>query len=211
MWRALIALSMLLAAPARAQEAEPQAAPISPGLELIAAASADGVFELLPGEQIIAVRHTRSGLVCRMALGNANRLLIFPQAARGEDVACDSHDGRMGVTLYATRFSFETSLAEQIEGASAAVRTRFPGARALPTPVGASTEPGMPERASARFIVTNAEGAPTYSRIDVALVRGWAIKLRYSAIGDDAEAIQAADNAADAAWREVMGDVLNSP
>lgn len=208
MWRALIALSMLVAAPAWAQEAEPQA---TPGSELIAAASAEGVFELLPGEGIVTLRHMRSGLVCRMALGAANRLLIFPQAARGEDVACDSHDGRVGVTLYATRFSFETSLAEQIEGASAAVRTRFPGARALPTPVRASAEPGMPERASARFIVTNAEGAPTYSRIDVALVRGWAIKLRYSAIGDDEAAIQAADNAADAAWRQVMGDVLNSP
>lgn len=211
MWRALIALSMMVAAPAWAQEAEPQAAPSSPGLELITAASAEGVFELLPAEEIITVRHARSGLVCRMPLGAANRLLIFPQAARGEDVACDSHDGRVGVTLYATRFSFETSLAEQIEGASAAVRTRFPAARALPTPVEAAAGPGLPESASARFIVTNAQGLPTYSRIDVAFVRGWAIKLRYSAIGDDAETIQAADNAADSVWREVMGDVLNSP
>ena len=70
--------------------ADPPAANVSPGAvgrELIARANADGVFELAATDaQTIVLRHSRSGLTCRMHAASANRLLIFPQAARGEDV-----------------------------------------------------------------------------------------------------------------------------
>jgi hypothetical protein len=98
--------------------------------DLIATAQADGVFEPLSSDaNQIVVRHQRSGLVCRLAPGNTNRLVIFPQSARGEDVACDSHDTRQYVTIYATRYPFETNLEEQAAGAENAIRQRFPDAQ----------------------------------------------------------------------------------
>ncbi|GAN00272.1 hypothetical protein U91I_03937 [alpha proteobacterium U9-1i] len=207
MRRVLAALAIwAIATPAIAQDASVGAL----GLELIAQSSADGVFDVIPSEQVIAVRHARSGLVCRLSRTNSNRLIVFPQAARGEDVACDSTDGRERITVYATRFSFATTLQEQIEGASSALHRSFPGARVLPGPASASAAGGLPASVSARFSYANAGGEAMYWRTSLAMVDNWVVKVRYQTVAPDAAARQSAERTADAIWRGVMGELMTN-
>lgn len=203
MLRIVVALTILLAwaAPAAAQTA-----PNALAQQLIAEGDATGVFEALPSERRVVVRHPRSGLVCRLAPDNRNRLIIFPQAARGEDVACDSTDGAESITLYATRFSFETSLDELMAGAAAAIRQRFPDAREL-API-ADAADAAPASRSAHFAVTRADdGALMYTRVSIAFVGPWAIKLRYSIVTPDPEAVSRAEAAAAAIWSSALQEL----
>jgi hypothetical protein len=167
------------------------------------------VFEALPSEQRLVVRHSRSGLVCRLALDNRNRLIIFPQAARGEDVACDSTDGAESVTLYATRYSFEVSMQEVMAGTTSAIRQRFPDAREL-APIAEAAD-AAPASRSAHFMVTRADdGALMYTRVSVAFVGQWAIKLRYSNVAPDAETAQRAEAAAGAIWSAALQELTQA-
>lgn len=201
-----LALSLVLSASATAQEAETPS-PAALGLDLIAQGNAQGVFELLPNEQLVVVRHGRSGLVCRLSPANTNRLIIFPQAARGEDVACDSTDGAESITLYATRFSFEASLEELLQGAVAAIEHRFPNARALPASVEIASE-GLPAQRSAQFMVTRDEdGALMYTRASVAFIGDWAIKLRYSVVAATPEAAQQGEIASGLLWTATLSEL----
>lgn len=205
MRRLLFAMAML-AAPAWAEPPparEPRAAPAAIAQELVEQAEAADLFEILPSEQSVVVRHTRSGLVCRMDPSAANRIIVFPQAARGEDVACDSTDGHESTTLYATRFSFDTTLEEQIQGAEAAIRHRFPNARAL-----ASGPDDPPSSRTAEFMITR-DGAQMYTRASVTLVNGWAIKLRYTEAAPDQGATDRARAAASAIWRAAIAEVTS--
>ena len=105
MRRLLLAIALTgLPLQAAAQTSAPSAAE-----QLISSSAAEGVFEALPSDDALVVRHPRSGLVCRLRADAVNRLLIFPQAARGEDVACETRNGRESVALYATRYSFATT------------------------------------------------------------------------------------------------------
>lgn len=215
MWRVLRGWALgvaigLIAGVAHAQDNPPDGEPtasvgaIASGL--IGDADAEGVFEVMPAEQVVAVRHGRSGLTCRLDPNNRNRLLVFPQAARGEDVACDSTDGTESITFYATRFSFEVTPRELIEGAATAIRQRFPDARELPAPANASSA-GLPASTSAAFMVTR-EGAPTYTRVTVAIVGQWVIKLRYSLTAPDDSAIAGGEAAANRIWNATLSELM---
>jgi hypothetical protein len=202
-----------LAAPAFADppEGELQAAPGSIAIGMIESASAEGVFDLVHDGQV-TVRHVRSGLVCHFLRdGAGGRLVVFPQAARGEDVACDSSDGRESVTLYATRFSFPTTLDEQVVGADAAVRRRFPDARALPAPpdaVGAQ----MPARRLIQFLVARAsDGAPMYTSASVAIIGEWVIKLRYTVLAPGESAVREGQLMSQAIFAEALGEMADHP
>lgn len=188
---------LVLTAPALAQTApaDQQAA-----RDLIAAAQADGVFEAVSADASqIVVRHERSGLVCRLAPGNTNRLIIFPQSARGEDVACDSHDGRQYVTAFATRYPFETNLDEQAAGAENAIRQRFPDAQ----PFAASSAPA---NRTVQFIVTR-DGQRTYTSASLAQVGQWVIKLRFSAPAPDDNAARVAEAQASALFTAILAEL----
>lgn len=207
MRRVLAALAVwAIAAPALAQEASVG----SLGVELISRSDAEGVFEIIPSEQVIAVMHARSGLTCRLSRTNTNRLIVFPQAARGEDVACDSTDGREHVTVYATRYSFATSLEEQVTGASSALRRNFPNASALSGPASAAAAGGLPPSVSARFSYANAQGQTMFWRTTIAMVGDWVVKVRYQTLAPDAAARQSAERTADAIWRGVMGELMTN-
>jgi len=191
----------VLSAPAWAQDA-------TQAQQLIAQGNAAGVFEPLASEQLIAVRHNRSGLVCRLQPANTNRLVIFPQAARGEDVACDTTDGTESFTFYATRFSFETSLDELMRGATQAIHQRFPDARELPSP--ASAGGVLPASRSAHYMVTRQDGALMYTRVTVAMVGQWAIKLRYTVLAPDDEAARRGEAAAAALWNATLSELTQA-
>ena len=128
-----LALSLIALAPARADppEGELNASPGAIADGMIGDADAEGVFEVVPDEHLIAVRHTRSGLVCRMDPAHANRLVIYPQAARGEDVGCESRsDSGEMIKLIATRYSVQATLDDQVRLTESLIRRQFPDARA---------------------------------------------------------------------------------
>ncbi|MGD9981349.1 MAG: hypothetical protein AB7H66_17105 [Hyphomonadaceae bacterium] len=198
----------LAAAPALAQEAEPTAASGSLGLELIAAARADGVFAVEPSEpHTIIVRHPSSGLTCRMGAEDANRLVIFPQAARGEDVACETeHDGA-SVRLFATRYSFDTTIDEQLRGASAVIERLHPGAQPfrVAQPV---ADQGLPPHRTIAYLVQR-NGVQSFTSASVAKIGDWVFKLRYTAPAADAEAARAAAATAERTFAETLHQIVS--
>ncbi len=199
---ATLCMSAMACAYAHAQEADTSLSVAAQ--ELIARGNAAGVFEALPSDGPVVVRHGRSGLVCRLAPANTNRLVIFPQAARGEDVACDSSDGSENITLYATRYSFDPSMEELIQGAVAAIRQRFPDARELPAPTGAGARA---QQRTAQFLVTREDdGALMYTRVSVAQIGQWVVKLRYTVVAPDAAAAERGEAAANALWNATLGE-----
>lgn len=176
---------------------------------LIAAANAQDLFEALPSDGQIVVRHTRSGLTCRMRANWANRVVIFPTAARGEDVACESTSGDVTIRLYATRYSFRTTLEEQINGAVGAIRQASPDARDY-APTVAQGFPGLPATRSADFLLTRArDHAQMYSHLSVAMISGWVYVLRYSAPAADAGAAHQGEVAAHALWQSALGEIAS--
>jgi len=196
---ATVALS-LIATPAFADA--PQAA-----LDLISASNAQGVFEPAESEPgAIVVRHPRSGLVCRMGAGAANRLLVFAQAARGEDVACETMVDGVTIVVFATRFSFATSLDEQIQGVESAIRRRYPDAQPY-----AATRPissdALPAHRAAAFFVSR-DGARCFTSANVAQVGDWVIKLRYTAPAADEAAAAQAEAAAGRAFAATLADLV---
>ena len=209
MRRLLFVLALSLAAPAWAQgtEDEPQAAPGSIAIGMIEEANADGVFEIVHNGQV-SVRHTASGMRCDFARnGDGGRLVLFPNLPRGDDVACDWNDGQTFTTLYATRYPFNSTLAEQIDGAAAAIRRHFPNAETYPGDVEQNTDDGLPTRRTTRFIVMR-EGQRYYSRVSVARVGSWIVKLRYSAPAPDAAAAADADRMGDGLMDGALQEML---
>jgi hypothetical protein len=202
----------LIATPALAQQTPISSpspastpAPSAAATALIAAADAQGVFEALASDNQIAVRHMRSGLTCRMDTGDANRLVVFPQAARGEDVACEASHGRVSVKLYATRYSFRTTVTEQVAGTVAVIQQRYPDARPFQMTLRGAGE-GLPPSQSAHFLITEG-GAQEYTRVSIAMIRGWAFKLRYTAPAASDAAAQQAALAADRLWAQTLTEI----
>jgi hypothetical protein len=201
----------LVLAPALAQEpaTEPAAASGSLGVELIAAASAEGVFEAVASEpHTIVVRHSRSGLVCRLGAGDANRLVIFPQAARGEDVACETEHGGVSVRLFATRYSFATSLDEQIRGAGGAIERLYPGAQPFPIAhtVGDS---GLPPHRTVAYLVER-QGVRSFTSASIAQIGDWVFKLRYTAPAATADAAGATASVAERTFAEALQQIVQT-
>jgi hypothetical protein len=216
MRRTICALAFLCASPAMAQQtpastgaAAATPAPPAAAAALIAAASAQDLFEALPSDTQIVVRHTRSGLTCRMRSSWRNRIIIFPDAARGEDIACESTNGSATIRLYATRYSFRTTLDQQISGAVAAIRQTAPDAHDY-APTVTQSFPGLPATRSAAFLLTRAnDHAQMYSHISVAMVSGWVYVMRYSAPAADAAAAHQSEVAAHALWQSTLGEVAS--
>ena len=204
------ASSPVSSSPGTATGASPSApATSAAAAALIAAASAQDLFEALPSDTQIVVRHTRSGLTCRMRASWANRVVIFPTAARGEDVACESVSGGITIRLYATRYSFRTNLDEQINGAIAAVRQTSPDARDY-APTVAQSFPGLPTTRSADFLITGPrDHAQMYSHLSVAMISGWVYVLRYSAPAADPGAAHQGEVAAHALWQSTLGEIAS--
>lgn len=214
MRRIICALALLWAAPVVAQtpaSTGPAAATPAPAAAtaLIATASAQDLFEALPSDTQVVVRHTRSGLTCRMHSSWRNRIMIFPDAARGEDVACESTNGSATIRLYATRYSFRTTLDQQINGATAVIRQTFSDAHDY-TPTIAQSFPGLPATRSATFLLTRAsDHAQMYSQVNVSMVSGWVYVLRYSAPAADAAAAHQGEVAAHALWQSTLGEIAS--
>jgi hypothetical protein len=210
MRRLLCALAFTLAAaPAFADppEGELRAASGSLGLELIASARGDGVFELEPsGPHTILIRHARSGLLCRFGADDANRLVIFPQAARGEDVACETERDGASIRLFATRYSFDTSLDEQARGAGGVIERLYPGAQPFRVAQPVSDQ-GLPPHRTVAYLVER-QGVRSFTSASIAQIGDWVFKLRYTAPAADGTAARAAATAAEGAFAETLREIV---
>lgn len=212
MRRVLFALAFAFVGPAFAQgtEAEPQAAPASIAIGMIENAQADGVFELVHDGHA-TVRHIGSGLVCHFENdGAGGRLILYPNLPRGDDVACDWNNGREFSTIYATRYPFNSTLQEQIDGATTAIRSRFGDAVAMAAPAAPTSGDSLPTRRTVRFIVMR-EGQRYYTSASVARIGSWIIKLRHSAPAPDDAAATRADEMAATLFSGALSEILNPP
>ena len=218
----LLTLALAMgAAPAFAQgtEAEPQAAPGSIAIGMIEAVRGEGIFEIVHNGQV-AVRHARSGLTCHFARdGAGGRLIIFepqrdppfpdrePAIPRGDDVACEMNEGGAQVRYFATRYPFGSTLEEQLSGVEAAIRRRDANALRYPGETLRTSNDGLPDRRSARFIVTE-NGTRTFTRASVARVGDWILKLRLSAPAPDDAAAAQADQLADSLFDGALTEII---
>lgn len=218
----LLLLALALgAAPALAQgaEAAPQAAPGSIAIGMIEAVRGEGIFEIVHNGQV-AVRHTRSGLTCHFARDGGGRLIIFepqrdpvrpdrePTIPRGDDVACEMNEGGAQVRYFATRYPFGSTLEEQLAGVEAAIRRRDGSATSYPGETLRTSNDGLPDRRSARFIVTE-NGTRTFTRASVARVGDWIVKLRLSAPAPDDAAAARADQLADSLFDGALAEIIS--
>ena len=193
MRRIILALALAFAAPAlaNAQDADPAAR------QLIETSGAQGVFEPADSENGFAVRHIGSGLVCHFYAPEAGRLVLYANAPRGDDVSCETRADGETTSLYATRYPEGTNLREQLGGAVAAIRHRFPDARQHQPELSVDAE-GLPQRAEAAFTIT-IDGQRYFTGVSVALAGEWVIKVRYTATAPDDETLR---------QRELMAGVL---
>jgi len=218
----LLLLALALSAPpafAQATEEAPQAAPASIAIGMIEAVRGEGIFEIVHNGQA-AVRHTRSGLTCHFARdGGGGRLIIFepqrdpvrpdrePAIPRGDDVACEMNEGGAQVRYFATRYPFGSTLEEQLSGVESAIRRRDANATRYPGETLRTSDDGLPDRRSARFIVTQ-DGARTFTRASVARVGDWIVKLRFSAPAPDDAAAARADQLADSLFDGALTEII---
>lgn len=207
------ALALCGAAYADPPEGELRASPGVFALELIAEAQAEGVFEVAPSEHDVVVRHIQSGLVCWMSEDNTNALTIFPQSPRGEDVACDSHSDSEFETIYATRYPQPVVLDEVFEGAIGALLQRFSQAAPYkPAMIKGAPALGAAPRGSrtARFVIVGEDGQQRYTRVSLAVIDGWCLKLRYTRIATDDFALISAEETAEQAWIAALDQFMQA-
>lgn len=216
---ALIAAAfVLLAAPLAS--AGPQAGAPTPPLmagsvppdqasqAIIDQGGAGDVFTVAVVPGLYGVRHTQSGMVCRFRPDATSRVVVFPfeasNAPRGDDVACDSTYGNESVTFYATRYRPARTVAQALDYAVSQMRARFPGLE--PVTPGASGLPdvtGPPASQTASFLMS-APGGLAFTRVSVAIVDGWEIKMRYTARITDRSEAAYVNTLAEGDWRYVL-------
>lgn len=203
-WPALFCAlaAFLLAPPAAAQSGEDARAAAA---AMIAEAGAAGVFEPAgDASGAVQVRHIASGLVCRFEPGYPRRVVVFDAsvsgAAPGEDAACDSGDGAGARTLYVTRYPEPRSADAALGFAVAQLRGRFPSGVAVETTVEGfeNPDPPLPDSRTAAFVIQTDRGE-AYTRVSVAVIDGWEVKMRYTT-WSGAEGVVAAETL----WRETL-------
>jgi hypothetical protein len=156
--------------------------------QLLVTAGAGDVFAIEDHAPAVAVRHTRSGMLCRFGYDRPNQSVsIVPSTslgvARGDDVACGNTSELGALTLYATRYPEPYTLDQALTNAVAAVQAMHPGARPVdPSSLERVTigDRAPPESRTAAFIVTH-QGQQLFTRVSVYVRDGWTYKMRFTA------------------------------
>lgn len=197
--RLLFVAALTVGAPVAAQEPTPGppratqeqiAAAKREADRLIAAADASDVFVNITGNAIPTVRHPASGLICHFrGTPETDRLLIFPNSTRGDDVGCATRDPDVWVetTWYATRYSPMPTEGEILDDAMAAIRNRFPSARAFEGEVSSAEIDGVTLVSDGLVIETNMGTLFTMAAVEHQ--DGWSFKARASGPLEKAAAV----------------------
>ncbi|MDZ4775872.1 MAG: hypothetical protein SGJ23_03700 [Alphaproteobacteria bacterium] len=145
----------------------------------------------------VQARNRESGLRCRFDVRYGGSIHIYDAApgggAPGDDTSCNTPIDAITVTYYATRYTTPTTTAEQAEAAIAAIRERFD--------VLSEIAPTTPDRAGARTrsFRINYEGKIKETRVSVAMVDGWVLKMRFTGPQNTLPL-------ADRLWADVLAD-----
>lgn len=133
-----------------------------------------------------SVRHLQSGMVCPAAFPNVgfSRLVIFPSAEKGLDVACDYIRGNANggayakLTIYATKAAPNTTLDSAFAGYQREVASTYQNVRVLGPALRAEDKSGkLPPSRSEQYLV-NFNRRDFTSDLIVAVSAGWVIEVR---------------------------------
>lgn len=186
--RLLFLAALLIAAPVAAQEpppSPPQAtseqvtAARAEADRIIAAAEAGDLFVNMTGNAFPTVRHKASGLICHFrGAPEVNRILIFPNSPRGDDVGCTTRDPSVWVetTYYATRYSPMPTEQAILDDAMAAIRNRFPSARPFEGELSSATTPTVTPISGA--LVVESTIGTLFTMATVEHLDSWSFKAR---------------------------------
>lgn len=188
-------VALLAAAPAWAQEADPETTP-----EAVAAAKAHAeavldrsearpFFVNVTTDDTPTVRHVASGMTCEFIGADDRDTIRFydPVAngpVRGDDVSCGTWIGRTYVTLFATRYPQQYSQEQLFEDAVRQLVRAWPSAKAHEGPLEILTREGQESPLMAVFDV-ELEGRPSRSLILVRNLGEWSFKARATGPGTD--------------------------
>jgi hypothetical protein len=211
-----IAATTLAAAPALAQVATPsvpRGEARAEGDALLAQARAGDLFDNLTadGAQDITLKHKASGLICQFNVGaSSNRVVVFDDAQRGDDIAC-STGGAVGErTLYASRAPGR-SLADAFAHDLAEVKKSHPGAVDYALPPGTDSPilqmldiPPMPPSRTARFIVDH-----QFTSVSSAVVKDWSLEFRFTCPEEHEDA--AAGTLQPTLWVTILAQISGAP
>lgn len=159
--------------------AEQIAAAKADGEALIARYKVDDLFETLAGAGQPTIRHKASGLLCAYtSRDSALTIQVYPGKPRGDDVSCGMKVGDFTLTLYATRVGDAADAETLMRQAVSAIKTQhsdlapFSGHQ-----VAKAVAPNLPDMKTARFQYAE-NGEPVFTRVSIALARGWMVEER---------------------------------
>ena len=173
----------VLAFPAHAQpkKVEPAAA-LAAAEALIAQAGAEDVFAPGAWEYGPTVRHERSGMSCRFAMGvPVNAVKVNdPPPTRGDDVSCSTAFGGVLTSHFASRVSLVGRYEAAAAGALAALEARVGDSSAYTGPVFEPQTATLPPIRVHR-LVDEQSGHKLYERLAVMDMGDWIITQRVTA------------------------------
>ena len=183
----ILLATALAAAPALAQVAAPsvpRGVAKAEGDALLGQAGAADLFDNITSDsaQDIKLKHKASGLICEFNPGVAsNRVVVFDDAQRGDDIACATGGSAGERTLFAARTPGRT-LADAFAHDLAEVKKSHPGAVDYALPEGTDRPilqmldiPPMPPSRTARFIVDH-----QFTSVSSAVVKDWSLEFRFT-------------------------------
>jgi len=197
--RLMFVTALMVATPLAAQEARPAppratqeqvAVAKAEADRLIAAAGAGDVFVNITGNAIPTVRHPASGLICHFrGSPETDRILIFPNSTRGDDVGCATRDPSVWVetTWYATRYTPMPSEEAILSDAMAAIRNRFPSAQPFEGEISSAEIEGVTPISDGLVVETNM--GTLFTMATVEHQDGWSFKARASGPLEKAAAV----------------------
>lgn len=186
--RLLLLAALLISAPVAAQEARRESPRATPEQvqaakaeadRLISAAEAGDLFVNMTGNATPTVRHRASGLICHFrGSPETDRILIFPNSPRGDDVGCTTRDSSVWVetTYYATRYTPMPTEEAILGEAMAAIRNRFPGARPFEGELSTAEVEGVTPISDGLVVDTNLGTLFTMAAVEHQ--DGWSFKAR---------------------------------
>lgn len=167
---------------AAAQDAPPQDEPTPAVLAaaILEQAGVTDLFDVVPDDEHVRIRHRASGMICRFNTDREPRIVVFDGLPRGEDVGCDYEEMGSDITLYFTRYAEPTTIEEQIGIANNAIINRFANAKPYETTM-EMTRDGLelPASLTVQYTISDSAGK-RFTRASVAMHNGWVIKMRYT-------------------------------
>ena len=153
-------------------------------------------------DDVAAIRHIPSGMVCDLPADGAFDFESFPQDADNHGAYCAAASNGAAATMLAVRFSTPTTLDRAFaDGLAASVGAAAPRPwSGQPSDADKASPEGLPHFRIARFEAT-VHDEPSYLRVSMAEVGGWYLQQIVSAPIAKAAAAEAE---AGKSWRRAM-------